>query len=112
MHVAQLDEHLLEATKPFVAALLQDVEPLEQARNPRRVALSKAVGLLHVHVDVVQLAVEVGVSDVNPLKLEDLEGGKSKNGEESGPLGRGGEHLVKINTGTLAKTLGKTTLRN
>jgi hypothetical protein len=39
----------------------------EQAGDPGRVALGNAVGLLHVDIDVVQLAVEVGIADADGL---------------------------------------------
>jgi hypothetical protein len=103
---AQLDDHLLEATEPLAAALLEAVEPLEQASNPGRVTLSEAVGLLHVDVDVVQLAVEVGVADVDGLQLEVLERGEREDGAEGSPLGRGSERLVEIDAGTLAEAIG------
>jgi hypothetical protein len=80
---AQLDKYFLEAAEPLAAALLEAVEALEQAGDPGGIALSKAVGLLHVDVDVVQLAVEVGVADVDRLQLEVLERGEREDGAES-----------------------------
>jgi hypothetical protein len=100
---AQLNKYLLEAAEAFVATLLEAVEALEQAGDPGQVALSKAVGLLHVHVNVVQLAVEVSVADVNQLQLEVLKRVERKDGTESSPFCHRGEGLIEVNTGTLTK---------
>jgi hypothetical protein len=79
---------------------------LEQAGDPGGVALSKAVGLLHIDNDVVQLAVEVGVAIGDQLQLKVLQRGKHKAGAQGSPLGGQGKHLVGIDTGVLAEAFG------
>jgi hypothetical protein len=69
-------------------------------------SLSKAVGLLHVDVDVVQLAVEVGFADVDRVQLEVLECSERENGAEGGPLGRESKRLVKIDARALTEAFG------
>jgi hypothetical protein len=54
----------------------------------------------------VQLAVEVGVADVDGLQLEVLERGEREDSAESGPLGGRGERLVEIDAGTLTEAFG------
>jgi hypothetical protein len=54
----------------------------------------------------VQLAVEVGVADVNGLQLEGFKCGGRKDGVEGSPLGGRGKHLVEIDAGALPKAFG------
>jgi hypothetical protein len=103
---AEVHNHLLEAAEPLAATLLEAVEALEQAGNPGQTAFCKAVGLLHIDVNAVQLAVEVGVADVNRLQLEVLKSCKRKDGAESGLLGCGSKHLVEIDARMPSKALG------
>jgi hypothetical protein len=54
----------------------------------------------------VQLAVEVGVADVDRLQLEILDRAEREDGAESGPLGGRGERLIEVDARTLTKAFG------
>jgi hypothetical protein len=62
---AELGENLLKPLEPLLAALRQTVKALQQTSNPGVVLLCKALRLVHVNLDVLELAIEVGVGDVN-----------------------------------------------
>jgi hypothetical protein len=91
---AKLGENLLKPLEPLPAALLEAIETLEQTSNPGVVLLRKALRLAHVHLDVLELAIEVGVGDVNRLKLPILESGESKDDAQSGPFGGRSKGLI------------------
>jgi hypothetical protein len=62
---AELGENLLKSLESLPAALLQTVKALQQTSDPGVILLRKALRLAHVHLDVLELAVEIRIEDVN-----------------------------------------------
>jgi hypothetical protein len=66
---------------------------------------AKALRLSHVHLDVLELAIEIRVGDVNGLKLPILESGDGKDDTQSGPFGGRSEGLIEVDARALGETL-------
>jgi hypothetical protein len=98
---AQAQEYLLQTLKPAASTLLQTIEAFGQLGDPFSSLLSKAFRLCHVDVDILELAIEVGVGDVDGLKLQVLKSGNGKNRTQSSPLGGRCKGLVKVNAWSL-----------
>jgi hypothetical protein len=100
-----LGENLLEPLEPLPATLLQAIETLQQTSNPGVVLLRKALRLAHVYLNVLELAIEIRIGDVNGLKLPILKSGESEDDTQSSPFGGRSKGLIEVNTRVLREAL-------